>query len=308
MKSTLSALSLLLVLTACGPLANARADRIEARHPPDGRMIRVGDAVIHAQVEGHGPDLVLLHGAGGSAADMAELSHRLADRYRVIRFDRPGAGWSWDLGDIGLSPLVQADYLQAAAARMGVRDPIVLGQSYGGAVAMAWALERPDTRAVVLVSGAVMPWTGGRDGIYGLAATPLAEVTVQPLASLMPDWGLQTILRSLFRPDPVPEGYARDTGAEMALRPNALRDNLRQMRALKRHLYLMAAHYPELTLPIEVVHSPDDPIVGFKIHAVPLQALGNVHVTPVPGHGHMLHHTAPDAVIAAIDRAAARSD
>ncbi len=297
----------LLLLAACGPLADSRAKRIEARNPPEGRMVRVAEAVIHAEVQGSGPDLVLIHGASGNTRDMAALADALQDRYRVISFDRPGQGYSSDLGAKGNSPMVQADYLRAAARQLGVHDPIVLGHSYGGAVAMAWALIEPDTHGVVLVSGAVLPWEGGLDGVYGLAATPLGEATLEPLASaFLPDWALDRIVRTLFAPQDPPDGYAEAIAADLALRPLPLRTNLRQLTRLKPHLALMAKHYRALTLPIEIVHGSADQTVSPRIQSLPMTQLPNVHLTLLPGVGHMAHHVATADVVAAIDRASAR--
>ncbi|MEI4487336.1 alpha/beta hydrolase [Frigidibacter sp. MR17.14] len=300
-------MALACLLAACAPLADRRAARIEARNPPQGQFLEVAGTRIHAEVRGHGPDVVLLHGASGSARDMDDLARRLQDRYRVISFDRPGLGYSGDLGTAGLSPLVQADYLRAAAAQLGVREPIVLGHSYGGAVAMAWALIEPKTRGVVVVSGAVLPWEGGYDGVYGLAASPLAEATLQPLAAaFMPDWLLDHIIGTLFAPQPLPPDYAADTGAELALRPGPMRTNLRQLTHLKAYLWRMGPHYRELTLPIEIVQGSADRTIAPRVHAIPMTALPNVHLTLLPGVGHMAHHAAPEAVIAAIDRVARR--
>lgn len=297
----------LLLLAACGPIAEHRARSAEAAYPPEGRLLRVGGATVHATQQGRGPDVVLIHGASGNTRDMASLADRLEGRYRVTILDRPGAGYSSDLGDAGNSPLVQADYLRAAAGQLGVERPIVLGHSYGGAVAMAWALIEPQTRGVVLVAGAVLPWEGGLDGLYGLAATPLGEATVEPLASAaMPNWALDRIVRNLFAPQTPPETYAQDIGARLSLRPLPLRTNLRQLTRLKPHLALMAKHYSALTLPIEIVHGTADQTVSLRIMSIPMTQLPNVRLRELPGVGHMAHHVAQDEVVAAIDRAAAR--
>lgn len=310
MKSTLSALSLLALLGACGPLANARADRIEARNPPQGQMLQVGTATIHAEVTGRGPDVVLIHGASGSTRDMETLATLLSDRYRVIRFDRPGLGWSTDLGTPGNSPLVQAQYLRAAAAQLGVTDPIVLGHSYGGAVAMAWALEDPEeTRAVVLLAGAVLPWDGGLDWLSRFAASPIGEATVEPaVAAFMPRWALNMVIDSLFEPNEPPPNYAEATDAEMAIRLPEIRANLRQLNALRDQLWVMAPNYYKLHMPIEIVHGLADGVVDYKIESLQMTALPNVRVTAAPGVGHMLHHVIPEEAVAAVDRAAARAD
>lgn len=302
-----SAASLLALLAACGPIADRRAARIEAAFPPEGQMIHVAGATVHATVRGHGPDLVLIHGASGNTRDMASLAAKLEDRYRVISFDRPGQGYSSDLGMAGTSPLVQADYLRAAAQQLGVRDPVVLGHSYGGAVAMAWALLDPNIKGVVLVSGAVLPWEGGLDRIYQIASTPVGEATVEPLASaFMPDWFLDRTIRTLFLPQTPPLDYAQNIGAKLAIRPLPLQTNIRQLNRLKPHLALMAPHYRELHMPIEIVHGTADNTVSLPVQSIPMTRLPNVHLTQLSGIGHMVHHVAQEEVVAAIDRAFTR--
>ena len=118
--------------------ATKREAQAEAQYPPLGQFIDVDGVKIQALVQGSGPDLVLIHGASGNLRDFSfDLMPLLTNHYRVIAFDRPGLGWSDSIGDAGLSPIAQADVLRAAAAKIGVKNPIVLGQSYGGAVALA---------------------------------------------------------------------------------------------------------------------------------------------------------------------------
>ena len=70
----------------------------------------------------------------------------------------------------------------------------------------------------------------------------------------------------------------------------------------------LVPHYPEIDVPTEILHAEDDPTVGHDIHSVALaNAIPGAHLTSLPGASHMLPHTAPEAVIAAIDRAAARA-
>ena len=65
---------------------------------------------------------------------------------------------------------------------------------------------------------------------------------------------------------------------------------------------------PSLALPIELVHGDADTIVPLTIHSLPLsQRLPNAQLIVLPGVGHMPHHTHPEVVLAAIDRAAARA-
>lgn len=311
------AFSLLASLAAagCGVVADAPAARREAdaarRFPPTGRILTVSGKRVHAHVEGAGPDVVLIHGASGNTRDWTfGMVGRLARRYRVTAFDRPGLGWSDDLGEAGISPFAQAAQLRAAAAQLGLRRPVVVGQSYGGAVAMAWALSAPEeTAAVVSVAGATMPWAGGLGPFYAITGSDLGAVTVVPLiTAFTSDRRAQAAIAGIFAPDPVPDGYPAYIGAGLTLRRDALVTNSRQVNALKPYVQAMAAAYPRLTLPVEAVHGTADTIVPLRIHSEPMvRLLPDGTLTVLDGVGHMPHHARPEAVIAAIDRAAARA-
>ncbi len=86
------------------------------------------------------------------------------------------------------------------------------------------------------------------------------------------------------------------------------RENARQVNTLRPQVVAMAARYDALTLPIEIVHGDADTTVPLDIHSGPLaRRLANARLTVLPGVGHMPHHADPDAVVAAIDRAAERA-
>ncbi|MBD3764763.1 MAG: alpha/beta hydrolase [Rhodobacterales bacterium] len=305
----LSAVVLLAGCAAVDRRVAGRADQALQLYPPTGQLIRVGDHRVHAHVAGRGPDVVLIHGASGNTRDFTfALVDRLRDDFRVIAFDRPGLGWSDDLGPAGVSPLVQADVLRAAAAELGVRDPVVLGHSYGAAVAMAWALRDPaGTGAVVALSGATMPWPGGLGPQYPILASRLGGATVVPLISAFASAGLaDRALAAIFAPDPVPQGYADHVGIDLTLRPGTLRANARQVNGLKPHLQAMAENYPRLQVPVEIVHGTADTVVPLAIHAEPLaRLLPRARLTALDAAGHMPHHTHAEAVEQAIRRAAA---
>ena len=122
--------------------------RAEAAYPLEGQMLDVDGTSVHAVVIGDGPDVVLIHGSSGSTRDMTfALAPALAQNYRVIVLDRPGLGWTTRLNSDGASITEQAALLSAAAAQLGADSPIVVGQSYGGAVALAWAWTTPTSSA-----------------------------------------------------------------------------------------------------------------------------------------------------------------
>lgn len=303
----------MLAVTGCAvdQQASRREARAEAAYPPTGQLLRVGGRQVHADIRGSGPDLILLHGASGNSRDFTfDLAGRLQDRYRVISFDRPGLGWTDDLGPQTDNPIAQASLLRKAAAQLGVQNPIVLGHSYGGAVAMGWALRDPqDTAAVVLLAGATYPWPGDLGNWYPFITSTFGRAAAVPLiAAYAPESRVQDAIAGIFAPNPVPEGYAGYIGAGLTLRRDSFLNNARQVDGLKPYLAAMAPRYPQLSMPIEIVHGDRDTTVGLDLHSRRMvQDLPNARLTVLPGVGHMPHHADPAAVIAAIDRAAARA-
>jgi pimeloyl-ACP methyl ester carboxylesterase len=318
MRSPRLALSLILAATALGGLAlltdrraTVKEAAAEAAFPPTGQLIDVQGIKVHAHVQGTGPDLVLIHGASGNTRDFTfSLVDRLAQDYRVIAFDRPGLGWTETLGAAGISPFLQARLLQQAAARLGVTRPIVLGHSYGGAVAMAWGLtDTPDTAALVIVSGATMPWPGGLGPFYAVTGSRIGAAAVIPaITAFASPSQAESVIAGIFAPDPAPDGYAAYVGAALTMRRASLRANAAQVSGLKPYVTRMAGEYPKLNLPVELLHGSADTIVPARIHAIPLsRLLPDVQVTLLPDVAHMPHHTHAEDVIAAIHRAATRA-
>ena len=268
--------------------------------------------MVHAHVEGGGPDVILLHGASGNLRDFTfDLAGRLAHRFRVTAFDRPGLGHTDPLHDGGDSPAEQAAVLDLAAGTLGIDRAVVLGHSYGAAVAMAWALGHPArVAAVVVVAGATMPWPGSLGPWYRIAARRLGGAVVVPLVStLTPRRVVDRSVAAIFAPQRVPKGYIEHIGIPLTLRrAGTLRATTRQVAGLKPHVTEMARSYPALALPVEIVHGTADALVPARVHARPMaRLLPDATLTELSGIGHMPHHAAPEATVAAVIRAAARA-
>lgn len=296
-------------LIAASTMACARAASTSDA-PPEGAFIALDGGRVHAVVQGQGPDLVLIHGANGNARDFTfELAGRMEADFRVVTLDRPGFGHSDAFGGLE-SPLDQAAILRAAVDRLGVERPIVLGHSYGGAVAMAWALQAPDDVAgLTLLAPAVYPWPGELGLWYQLSSSWLGQNIVLTLvASLAPRAAVQRSLEGVFAPNPVPEGYLQHLGYELTLRASQLALNAKQIDSLKGYIEAMSPGYPALEMPIEIVHGDQDTTVGLSYHSQRMaDTLDKANLTILPGVGHMPHHARPQDVADAIRRTHARA-
>jgi proline iminopeptidase len=123
---------------------------------PSTEPIDVRGASLHLEVVGKGPPLVLMHGGpGGDLYSMAPF-RALADEYTLVFYDHRCNGRSTcdDVTTMSWDNLV-AD-AETIRETMGFERWAVLGHSFGGMVAMEYALRHP--RAL---TGLVLVDTGG---------------------------------------------------------------------------------------------------------------------------------------------------
>jgi len=308
-------ISLGVLLALFSALTLWRAARHEARaqssHPPQGQFLDIGGQRVHAVVMGQGPDLVLIHGASGNTRDMTfRLAPALAARYRVIVFDRPGLGYTDRLPGGPASLSDQAELLSAAAIALGADKPIVVGQSYGGAVALAWAIHHPDRlSALVPVAAASNVWTTPLDPLYRVTSSWWGSTFVVPMITAwVSDTRVANAVEGVFAPQSAPEGYAEHFGPGLSLRRKTLRANAAQRASLLPEITAQAPRYGEISVPTEILHGTADTTVSLSIHSAKLVAqIPGAVLTPLNGIGHMPQHVAVPDIVAAVDRAATRA-
>jgi pimeloyl-ACP methyl ester carboxylesterase len=295
-------------LAGAAALVKVKTSRTERGFPPAGRFVEVDGARLHYVEQGDGPPLVLLHGLGSMIEDfrLSGLIDQAAQRYRVIAFDRPGYGHSTRPSGMRWGPAAQARLVRKALQKLNAHRPIVLGHSWGGLVATAFALEYPDAaQSLVLVSGLYFPSFRVDAPVLAPPAIPLFGAllrhTVSPLLgrALWPVW-----LKLIFAPDAVPS-YFSDFPAWMSVRPDTLRaiaeESLYTLPATLR----LVPRIPQLTLPVAVVAGVGDRYVSARGHSGRLDAmLPSARLFRSQRSGHMVHHSDLPLVLEAIDMAA----
>src|SRR5258708_14811590 len=103
---------------------------------------------------GRGPALVLIHGMFGDHLDWEPVLEGLAERHRVIAVDLPGFGESLK-PDIDYDVCVFTLALAELLDRLGIERAVFAGNSFGGQIAMAFALEHPERveKLVLITTG-----------------------------------------------------------------------------------------------------------------------------------------------------------
>ena len=117
-----------------------------------------GDVVIHYQVFGKGYPVVLLSGGpGASSNSLLPIAKWLDDDYQVVLIEQRGTGLSRltspDSTTITLENYVEN--VEAVRRDLDIDKWLVLGHSWGGGLAMAFAASYPDHSAGLVLVGSI---------------------------------------------------------------------------------------------------------------------------------------------------------
>jgi pimeloyl-ACP methyl ester carboxylesterase len=289
---------------------------IERRDAPAGQFADIDGArihYVHIPAPGHAnlPPIVFIHGASANLMDqMLPLRPLLEGRAEMLFLDRPGFGWSGRGPGNNENPSAQANTIAALMERLGIRQAIIVGHSFGGAVTTAFGREHPDkTLGLVFLSPATHPWPGGATSwYYDLTTTPVvgwlfSETLTYPAGTLQ----MADATTCVFSPNKVPDDYVARTSIPMVLRPSAFRANATDVAGLYRYALDAAPRYREIKAPTVVITGDRDKVVYAQIHSVGLERdVAGAELVWVHNLGHKPDWIAPDLVVGAIEKAAGR--
>jgi pimeloyl-ACP methyl ester carboxylesterase len=215
------------------------------------------------------PSFVLIHGIGTSHRYLARLHTELSSDADVHSIDMPGfGGVEKPRSNPGIQAMAGA--LSAVLDDLGVRRAVVAGHSMGVQWAVELAAVRPDLVAAVVLIGPVTDSAHrsllaqavalGRDT---LGETPVVNATVfTDYLRCGPRWFLKQ------------SRYMIDYPIENRVR--------------------------RLRMPVLVIRGGNDPIAGTDWCRRLTGAAESGRFVVVPGHRHVVQHTAPRAVASAI--------
>jgi 3-oxoadipate enol-lactonase len=135
---------------------------------------RFANGTVNAAQTGSGPPLVLLHSLLSDRASFDRIVPELSESFRVVVPELPGFGQSEAVGG-GLAAV--ADRMAGAVDDLADgEDVIVLGNGYGGFVALQMAIRHPNiaTRLILADCGAAFS-EPGREAFRTMAAASSAK-------------------------------------------------------------------------------------------------------------------------------------
>jgi pimeloyl-ACP methyl ester carboxylesterase len=279
---------------------NARVTRKTARNvalavPPRGTFTQISTGQLHYIDKGQGPVILMIHGLGAQLGYFATgLADDLAQDFRVIAIDRPGMGWSDRPEDAPASPRAQAALVAEIIDKLNLDQPLVVGHSLGGAIAMCLALDFPEKiRGLALLAPLTMPPKAPAEVFAGLnlprswVRKLVSETIAIPTSIRMADQNMAAI----FGPDSVPPSYAVQGGGMLGLRPVSFRNTSRDFLASGTDLGFMVKGYADLQVPVHILFGREDQVLDYKTHGEDLVAKHPEIQLEFLSGGHMLPMT-----------------
>ena len=281
--------------------------------PPQGQFIEVDGLRLHyvdtgAKPGQAGPPLLFLHGLMGQ---LGHFDYRLASLFperRVILLDRPGSGYSQAAKSQGLK--AQAELVADFLAALQAPRPLVVGHSFGGAVALNLALDHPDSLCGLALLAPLTHQVDTPPSVFANLARDSAfgrwlfAWTLAPLNAIM---RAEATGRIVFGPDSAPADFWNKGGGILALRPGNFITGSREMIALPSEMPLLERRYPSLAAKTFILFAKGDQVLDPNVQGPNLRDRApNAELTLVEG-GHMLPLTHPELTAAFIRTALVKS-
>lgn len=260
------------------PIAESQSTMIDL----DGIVLNV------TQHRGNGPELLLIHGIGSNGGGWNPVIGDLALNFSPITVDLRGHGLS-SKPDSGYLYDDYVDDIDRLITALGLANPLVIGHSLGGILALWWAARQPARAKALVIEDS--PLRSGEDfrpafeGWLNLNALPYQQL-VAYYASENPEWPVELV-----------ESRAHAmTNTKRAVFQELMDDSL------AHHGLDRIAEIEGLVSPVLLVHG--DLQTGGMVHPEDIEALPNrllnARTIRIPGGGHTLHRSSRQAFLDAV--------
>jgi len=168
--------------------------------PPSAFMELPDGAKAHYRDQGNqdGMPIILIHGSNSSLHTWEPWAEELGDTYRIITVDMPGHGLTGAVPGDDYSRAGMVRFLDEVVSRLDLTRFALGGNSMGGGVSLAYALDHPEKVShLVLVSSGGFPPAGTRDApiAFRMASTPVLRDIMPYMSSRsMVEEGLRNVI------------------------------------------------------------------------------------------------------------------
>jgi pimeloyl-ACP methyl ester carboxylesterase len=255
---------------------------------------------IHYTDEGDrtGRTLVLVHGFAASVHAWRPWIGRLDDDYRLIAIDLPGHGLTEAPKGYRASLDSNAELVGKLADHAGVSRFVLAGNSMGGAVAINFAMKRPERLdGLVLVDAA--GWPGERAGnssgpplVFQLMNNPVGRAI---LKWFDPRMFAEGGLKSAYLDETLVTDELVDRYGELALAPGH-RDILLTQNS-RPGTPITAADFAKIAVPTLVLSGEQDKLIPVEDSRAIAAAIPGAKLVTYPEGGHVPMEQLPDQTV-----------
>ena len=244
----------------------------------DGRVVTSDGVRLYFQVRGTGQDtIVVLHGGPGlSSAYLAPDLDLLARDYTLIHYDQRGAGRSDVVSDSSRLRLSNhiAD-VEEVRQHFGMSRLVLLGHSWGAALAAQYARVHPDRVAKMILVDPMPPrrtpymqqfgrnlyaWMDSSTAARVRTLAAARDTTSDAVSACRAFWRI--FIRGYFANPADTTGASRMLGDVCDAPPEALRNGALVSAAVLRPLgdWDWRAEFRAVHVPVLIIHGEQDPI------------------------------------------------
>ena len=259
------------------------------------KTVEVQELSTRYLVAGEGPPMVLLHGVGTSAGEWSWVLPELARSHRVYALDLPGYDGSFEPPDY--APAFTASFIGSFLDAVGVESAVVVGNSFGGLVALHLALSEP-----ARVSALILSDSAGLDRTVNPALATLSFPRMGQMATALaktpPGAAQRALSRALLffaRPWQIPLKWVKDQ-YKLAQLPNFTEATLATLRSTvgpagQREVLL--DKLPRLQMPTLIVWGIEDRVIPYGQAQDALVRLQKGSLELISNCGHLPHVEQP---------------
>jgi len=263
---------------------------------------------IHVLEAGAGEPILFLHGGGGIGAEHIPVAAHLAKNFRVIMPDRPGHGLS-DEFDYRNRDLRTANvaFVEELLDELGAQRAALIGNSYGGFMALSFALAHPE-RVSKLIHLSFSP------GLLGRTLPSMMRLMVAPILGrlLGATLGRPSVknTRMFFSklivvhmdrmPDELVELETLHSRRHRRSISRLFRAGL-TVRGFRPH-YVMREELPKVRVPMTFLWGERDAFMTCEEGRVAAQLVPGARFDVIPDAGHLPSTDQPEATAALLDR------
>lgn len=300
----------IIILLIIGPLAIPFPD-LEGVEPlgnllyPDSQFIKIDGIDIHyRQVKNDKSLILLLHGFGSSSYSWNKIMTPLSTFGTIVAYDRPAFGltertvYSSKMNQNPYSFDYQVSMVEQLMDIFNADSVILIGNSAGGTIAMAAALQYPERiKALILVDSAIKTGNGAPAWIQPILNTPQMDVIGPQLVRSIRERGLEILKLAWYDPTKITDEDLLNY--QLPLKIKGWDKALWEYTKTNKDIGI-EAKISKIQIPVLIISGTEDKLIPKEQSIWLSEQIANSKLVLIPECGHVPQEECPEAFLNAV--------